>query len=801
MMRSWGVALKARLHDHSLLVEQTRMQSTRLHLQPLIQLWTLAAGILLLAALTYSRAGYYAGFYSINSISAEIPEMVLHLITVFGDGALLLTLVLLFANKQPRLHWAVFITAIVGAVVSHVFKEYFDAARPPAVLPIDSFNLFGKAYKQHSFPSGHTLTAFLMVTVFYYYSTRIWQKAALVMAGVLVGLSRIWLGIHWPIDTLVGGALGILCGTLGLVSAHRWQAGITPVFHRFVLALLVVSALMILLSKNDYRLALPLLYISALAALGKTLRNYCLPPIPNAERALISSHAMKLPLIHVWVDSRKIFWWFLALVVGYRFLVLAQPHFSLFYDEAYYFHWSLNPDLGYYSKPPMVGWCIWLSTALLGNSVFAIKCMANVLYAASAIVVFHTIHRYSSHSNALIGGLIFITVPMIGFNSEFITTDAPLIFFWSLALFYALRAQESPTIKNWVMLGVFTGAGMLSKYTMAALPLAVFGYMLSSPGQRPRLLTAGPWLAAIIAGLIFGLNIYWNYANQWVALRHTQEISQTSGQLFHLGSLLEFATAQFFIFGAVSSYLLIQSVRAFKKTTSHIDDTLRTGLTSERFSLLMWVMLTILALISLQAFLSRAFPNWAGPWVVSASLLLAMGWQYAYSNFRFYTLLSYSLACNLLLLSLFYHWPPFLQWVDVEPNRKNDPFHRVAGWPQLGQQLVPYIEQYPKAILTSDSRDLIAYLGYYAKPGSFEFARWNPDADNIRDYYDLKVNLRNWRGNQQQEFIVVTKNPVSVQLSSRFLSTKPLGTLSTQAYADQTMGVHITLARGFLGYE
>lgn len=801
MTQAWKRALNARIHDHSLLVAQVRRQPTTLHLRPLIQLWMLATTLLLLAALTYTNLGYHAGFSDINRISAGIPEVLLHLITVFGDGGLLLTLVLLFATKQPRLHWVVFITAILGAVVSHTFKDFFDAARPPAVLPLNTFNLFGKAYKHHSFPSGHTLTAFLMVTVFYYYSTRIWQKIALLLAGALVGLSRIWLGVHWPIDTLVGGALGILCGTLGIVSAHRWPVGIHPTFHRFIMALLVVSALTLLVTKNDYSLALPLLYCVAIAALWKTLRLYVFPPLRNAESPIISNDTIKLPLIHVWVDARKVFWWFLALIVGYRFLVLAQPHFSLFYDEAYYFHWSLNPDLGYYSKPPMVSWCIWLSTALLGNNVFAIKCMANILYAASAIVVFHTVHRYSSSSNALIGGLIFITVPMIGFNSEFITTDAPLILFWSLALFYALRSQESPTIKNWALLGVFTGAGMLSKYTMGALPLAVFGYMLSSPNQRPRLLTLGPWLAAIIAGLIFGLNIYWNTVNQWVAFKHTQEISQTSGHLFHFGSLLEFAAAQFFIFGVVSSYLLIRSIHAYKINTSQIDDAIRTGLTQERFKLLMWVMLTILGAISAQAFLSRAFPNWAGPWVVSASILLAMGWQYAYNNFRFYTLLCYSLACNLLLLSLFYHWPQFLQWVDIEPTRKNDPFHRVAGWPQLGNQLSPYLKQRPKAILTSDSRDLIAYLGYYASPGSFKFARWNPDPENIRDYYDLKVNLRNWRGDQQQEFIVVTKTPISAHLSSRFLTTKPHAILETAAYADQTLRVHVTLARGFLGYE
>ena len=39
----------------------------------------------------------------------------------------------------------------------------------------------------------------------------------------------------------------------------------------------------------------------------------------------------------------------------------------LFYDQAYYYYWSLHPDWGYFSKPPMVAWLIFVTTSLLGR--------------------------------------------------------------------------------------------------------------------------------------------------------------------------------------------------------------------------------------------------------------------------------------------------------------------------------------------------------------------------------------------------------------------------------------------------
>ena len=96
-----------------------------------------------------------------------------------------------------------------GVVLSLIFKSGFDRPRPDLVP-------HGSYVYTKSFPSGHAMIStvtyltlgFLMAGT---YKSKIIRgyiiAVALVIAG-LVGLSRIYLGVHWPTDVLAGWALG-----------------------------------------------------------------------------------------------------------------------------------------------------------------------------------------------------------------------------------------------------------------------------------------------------------------------------------------------------------------------------------------------------------------------------------------------------------------------------------------------------------------------------------------------------------------------------------------------------------------
>ena len=482
------------------------------------------------------------------------------------------------------------------------------------------------------------------------------------------------------------------------------------------------------------------------------------------------------------LTSARFFYWFLALVTLYRVLSLLQPHLVLFYDEAQYYHWSLDPDWGYYSKPPMVAWFIWLSSQVLGPTPFAIKLASPLLYGASALLVYAMGCQLFQRRTALLAGWIFSTSTLVGYNSLFITTDAPLIFFWCLTLWGFLQALEHDRLKYWVLAGLFCGLGMLSKYTMAALPGSIFLYLLVDSERRKRLHGVGPWLAAILAGLIFATNLWWNWQNGFVAFRHTSEISGVGNGVFP-GRLLEFVVAQFAVFGPVWMYLLLRYLWEQRKSLFRRGD-----------CLLHFASLPLLLVICLQALFSHAYINWAAPAYVGASLLLANWLQQRVG------LLAIGGLVNLCLLSLFYHWPLLADSVGFERSKSSDPWFRVLGYDQVGYQLADALVQEPQLLLASPSRKLLAAVGYYADPLQVRGVRWEENAQEVQDYYDQRFNLELYRGQEQQAFLLLIEQPAPAAMLNRFNQWQLQQKLLVPVYHNLQREIWVYRVQGFRGY-
>ena len=102
---------------------------------------------------------------------------------------------------------AAFAAATAGLAVSLV-KEGVDRARPPIADP--GLDPIGPIPASASFPSGHSATAFATaVAVGLVYPRLRWPLLAL---AALVALSRVYLGMHYSTDVVVGTALGVAIG-------------------------------------------------------------------------------------------------------------------------------------------------------------------------------------------------------------------------------------------------------------------------------------------------------------------------------------------------------------------------------------------------------------------------------------------------------------------------------------------------------------------------------------------------------------------------------------------------------------
>ncbi len=122
-----------------------------------------------------------------------------------ADGHLYIIAALALVADRQWLPAKVLCAALVSERISYfLLKSHFRRNRPPQAIA--GFQSAIQPSDQFSFPSGHTSAAFLMATLisqwFPELSLMIYTWAS------FVGVSRVFLGVHFPTDTLAGAALG-----------------------------------------------------------------------------------------------------------------------------------------------------------------------------------------------------------------------------------------------------------------------------------------------------------------------------------------------------------------------------------------------------------------------------------------------------------------------------------------------------------------------------------------------------------------------------------------------------------------
>lgn len=192
-------------------------------------------------------------FLLLNQLSACSGDAVWAQLTVMGDTAVILALLLPWWRKRPDLVWAALLAALLATAWTHGLKPLFDLPRPPAVLPLDSFHIIGPAHRNGSFPSGHSTAIFTLIGVMVLTSAVGWLRWPLLLLAILVAVSRSVVGVHWPLD-LLGGMLGGWLSALGGVwLARRWQWEQKPVVRWLSAAIPATAAGMLLVGyKTGY---------------------------------------------------------------------------------------------------------------------------------------------------------------------------------------------------------------------------------------------------------------------------------------------------------------------------------------------------------------------------------------------------------------------------------------------------------------------------------------------------------------------------------------------------------------------
>jgi undecaprenyl-diphosphatase len=155
-------------------------------------------------------------FFWFNRFSESSNCKMIKAVSKTGDGYLYLVIafvMFLIDNEHATLFLYTALMAYALEVPIYlILKQMFKRERPSACLC--NFTAHITPSDKFSLPSGHTAAAFLMATII----ASFFPSLALISFtwATLVGLSRILLGVHFPLDVVLGAILGSTLATLSL---------------------------------------------------------------------------------------------------------------------------------------------------------------------------------------------------------------------------------------------------------------------------------------------------------------------------------------------------------------------------------------------------------------------------------------------------------------------------------------------------------------------------------------------------------------------------------------------------------
>jgi 4-amino-4-deoxy-L-arabinose transferase-like glycosyltransferase len=189
-------------------------------------------------------------------------------------------------------------------------------------------------------------------------------------------------------------------------------------------------------------------------------------------------------------------------------------------DEAYYWTFSKENVLCFLDHPPMIAWFIRAGTAIFGDTNFGVRFAGLVAMLVSQLLLADIVRRVTRDLRAVILAVLMMEAALYyGLLMAKVAPDIAMIPF-ALAMIWALvRLAETGDGRWWLAAGAFGGCALLSKFTVVMLLPAIAAFMLVPDWRRRWLLSPYPWLAALIAALLFSPVVIWNAQHDWASFK------------------------------------------------------------------------------------------------------------------------------------------------------------------------------------------------------------------------------------------------------------------------------------------
>jgi len=267
----------------------------------------------------------------------------------------------------------------------------------------------------------------------------------------------------------------------------------------------------------------------------------------------------------------------------FLFHLLVNRQYGFHGDELYFITCGNNLDWGYVDHPPFIALVARIATGLMGINLFALRFSPALTLGISCLLTGWLARRMGAgRFGEFLASLSFICAPMMLRAGAFLNIPCFEAFFWLATAHLLIPICRDDNPRWWPAVGIALGLSLLNKHTTLFLGVGIAMGILFTHRRRD-LLTPWPWMASVLAFLIFLPNLIWQYQHGWATLEFVRNLN---AHVMQSTSRIEFIATQLILLNVFNVFVWIAAFRFFFTSTE-----------GRPYRMFGWIFLTVLTLL------------------------------------------------------------------------------------------------------------------------------------------------------------------------------------------------------------
>ncbi|MCK1649860.1 glycosyltransferase family 39 protein [Bradyrhizobium sp. 149] len=229
-------------------------------------------------------------------------------------------------------------------------------------------------------------------------------------------------------------------------------------------------------------------------------------------------------------------------------------------DEAYYWTWSQETALSFLDHPPGIAWLIRFGIAIFGDTTLGVRFGGIVAMLVTQLLLADIVRRLTHDVRAIVLAVLMPEAALYyGLLMAKVAPDVAMIPFAVAMMWSLVRVAQGGDGRWWLAAGLFAGLAMLSKFTVIMFAPAVAAFLLVPDWRWRWLRSPYPYLAVLIAIVVFSPVLVWNVQHDWAAIRF-QGVRATTNYGISLRTIGDYIGLQFGLVGFVMLPVVLTGV-------------------------------------------------------------------------------------------------------------------------------------------------------------------------------------------------------------------------------------------------